>query len=92
MQKNKPCPAANSCGYADGNLTEFHCGNSDPERAFYNPIPKTPIHMPPSKEPKDLSGKKAKRTTISWSGGSLSLVFQKAGSSVCLGSLCRTQR
>ncbi|XP_021541553.1 coiled-coil domain-containing protein 34 [Neomonachus schauinslandi] len=91
--KNKPRPAAKSYGYANGKLTDFYSGNSYPEPAFYNPIPWKPIHMPPSKEAKDLSGKKTKRPVISQPHrSSSSLVVQKARSNLCLGTLCRIQR
>ncbi|XP_044922047.1 coiled-coil domain-containing protein 34 isoform X3 [Mustela putorius furo] len=91
--KNKPRPAAKSYGYANGKLTDFYSGNSYPEPAFYNPIPWKPIHMPPSKEAKDLSGKKTKRPVISQPRrSSSSLVVQKARSNLCLGTLCRIQR
>ncbi|XP_072581467.1 coiled-coil domain-containing protein 34 [Vulpes vulpes] len=91
--KNKPRPAAKSYGYANGKLTDFYSGNSYPEPAFYNPIPWKPIHMPPSKEAKDLSGKKTKRPVISQPHrSSSSLVAQKARSNLCLGTLCRIQR
>nr|XP_054517245.1 coiled-coil domain-containing protein 34 isoform X2 [Pan troglodytes] len=63
--KHKPRPAAKSYGYANGKLTGFYSGNSYPEPAFYNPIPWKPIHMPPPKEAKDLSGRKSKRPVIS---------------------------
>ncbi|XP_027434228.2 coiled-coil domain-containing protein 34 isoform X2 [Zalophus californianus] len=91
--KYKPRPAAKSYGYANGKLTDFYSGNSYPEPAFYNPIPWKPIHMPPSKEAKDLSGKKTKRPVISQPRrSSSSLVVQKARSNLCLGTLCRIQR
>ncbi|XP_045749952.1 coiled-coil domain-containing protein 34 isoform X1 [Mirounga angustirostris] len=91
--KHKPRPAAKSYGYANGKLTDFYSGNSYPEPAFYNPIPWKPIHMPPSKEAKDLSGKKTKRPVISQPHrSSSSLVVQKARSNLCLGTLCRIQR
>ncbi|XP_019667766.1 coiled-coil domain-containing protein 34 isoform X4 [Felis catus] len=90
--KNKPRPAAKGYGYANGKLTDFYSGNSYPEPAFYNPIPWRPIHMPPSKEAKDLSGKKTKRPVISQPHRSSSLVVQKARNNLCLGTLCRIQR
>ncbi|GAB5577681.1 coiled-coil domain-containing protein 34 isoform X1 [Prionailurus iriomotensis] len=105
--KNKPRPAAKGYGYANGKLTgrrktstesvvsqteNFYSGNSYPEPAFYNPIPWRPIHMPPSKEAKDLSGKKTKRPVISQPHRSSSLVVQKARNNLCLGTLCRIQR
>lgn len=90
--KNKPRPAAKGYGYANGKLTDFYSGNSYPEPAFYNPIPWKPIHMPPSKEAKDLSGKKTKRPVISQPHRSSSLVVQKARNNLCLGTLCRIQR
>ncbi|XP_003781242.1 coiled-coil domain-containing protein 34 isoform X1 [Otolemur garnettii] len=89
--KNKPRPAAKSYGYANGKLTGFYSGNSYPEPAFYNPIPWKPVHMPPPKEAKDLSGKKSKRPVISQPHKS-SLVIHKARSNLCLGSLCKIQR
>ncbi|XP_070329070.1 coiled-coil domain-containing protein 34 isoform X1 [Odocoileus virginianus] len=90
--KNKPRPAAKSYGYANGKLTGFYSGNSYPEPAFYNPIPWKPIPMPPSKEVKDLSGKKTKRPVISQPHRASSLVMHKARSNLCLGTLCRIQR
>ncbi|XP_064144413.1 coiled-coil domain-containing protein 34 [Loxodonta africana] len=90
--KNKPRPAAKSYGYANGKLTGFYSGNSYPEPAFYNPIPWKPIHMPPPKEAKDLSGKKNKRPVISQPHRSSSLVIHKARSNLCLGTLHRIQR
>ncbi|XP_024414431.1 coiled-coil domain-containing protein 34 [Desmodus rotundus] len=90
--KNKPRPAAKSYGYANGKLTGFYSGNSYPEPAFYNPIPWKPIPMPPPKEAKDLSGKKTRRPVISQPHRSSSLVIHKAGSDLCLGTLCRVQR
>ncbi|XP_011360877.1 coiled-coil domain-containing protein 34 [Pteropus vampyrus] len=90
--KNKPRPAAKSYGYANGKLTGFYSGNSYPEPAFYNPIPWKPIHMPPPKEAKDLSGKKTRRPVISQPHRSSSLVIHKARSNLCLGTLCRIQR
>ncbi|XP_004454328.2 coiled-coil domain-containing protein 34 [Dasypus novemcinctus] len=90
--KNKPRPTAKSYGYANGKLTGFYSGNSYPEPAFYNPIPWKPIHMPPPKEAKDLSGKKNKRPVISQPHRSSSLVIHKARSNLCLGTLCRIER
>ncbi|XP_059565151.1 coiled-coil domain-containing protein 34 isoform X1 [Myotis daubentonii] len=90
--KNKPRPAAKSYGYANGKLTGFYNGNSYPEPAFYNPIPWKPIHVPPPKEAKDLSGKKTKRPVISQPQRSSSLVIHKARNNLCLGTLCRIQR
>ncbi|XP_053417214.1 coiled-coil domain-containing protein 34 isoform X1 [Nycticebus coucang] len=90
--KNKPRPAAKSYGYANGKLTGFYSGNSYPEPAFYNPIPWKPVHMPPPKEAKDLSGKKSKRPVISQPHKSSSLVIRKARSNLCLGTLCKIQR
>lgn len=90
--KNKPRPAAKSYGYANGKLTGFYSGNSYPEPAFYNPIPWKPIPMPPSKEVKDLSGKKTKRPVISQPHRASSLVMHKARSNLCLGTLCKIQR
>ncbi|XP_004708308.1 coiled-coil domain-containing protein 34 [Echinops telfairi] len=90
--KNKPRPAARSYGYVNGKLTGFYSGNSYPEPAFYNPIPWKPIHMPPSKEAKDLSGKKNKRPVITQPHQSASLVAHKARSNLCLGTLHRIQR
>ncbi|XP_019604727.2 coiled-coil domain-containing protein 34 [Rhinolophus sinicus] len=91
--KNKPRPAAKSYGYANGKLTGFYSGNSYPEPAFYNPIPWKPIHMPPPKEAKALTGKKTKRPVISQPHrSSSSLVIHKARSNLCLGTLCRIQR
>nr|XP_005578411.2 PREDICTED: coiled-coil domain-containing protein 34 [Macaca fascicularis] len=90
--KHKPRPAAKSYGYANGKLTGFYSGNSYPEPAFYNPIPWKPIHMPPPKEAKDLSGRKSKRPVISQPHKSSSLVIHKARSNLCLGTLCRIQR
>ncbi|KAL0629147.1 Coiled-coil domain-containing protein 34, partial [Plecturocebus cupreus] len=85
--KHKPRPAAKSYGYANGKLTGFYSGNSYPEPAFYNPIPWKPIHMPPPKEAKDLSGRKSKRPVISQPHKSSSLVIHKARSNLCLGTL-----
>uniref|UniRef100_A0A8C6FEV6 Coiled-coil domain containing 34 n=1 Tax=Moschus moschiferus TaxID=68415 RepID=A0A8C6FEV6_MOSMO len=90
--KNKPRPAAKSYGYANGKLTGFYSGNSYPEPAFYNPIPWKPIPVPPSKEVRDLSGKKTKRPVISQPHRASSLVMHKARSNLCLGTLCRIQR
>ncbi|KAK1335864.1 hypothetical protein QTO34_003662 [Cnephaeus nilssonii] len=90
--KNKPRPAAKSYGYANGKLTGFYNGNSYPEPAFYNPIPWKPVHMPPPKEAKDLSGKKTKRPVISQPHRPSSLVIHKARNNLCLGTLCRIQR
>ncbi|XP_066107253.1 coiled-coil domain-containing protein 34 isoform X1 [Saccopteryx bilineata] len=90
--KSKPRPAAESYGYANGRLTGFYSGNSYPEPAFCNPIPWKPIHMPPSKEAKDLSEKKPKRPVISQPHKSPSLVIHRARSNLCLGTLCRIQR
>nr|XP_017509573.1 coiled-coil domain-containing protein 34 isoform X1 [Manis javanica] len=90
--KNKPRPAAKSYGYANGKLTGFYSGNSYPEPAFYNPIPWKPIHMPPPKEVKALSGKKTKKPVISQPHRSSSLVIHKARNNLCLGTLCRIQR
>ncbi|KAM5248427.1 coiled-coil domain-containing protein 34 [Ctenodactylus gundi] len=91
--KNKPRPAAKSYGYANGKLTGFYSGNSYPEPAFYNPIPWKPIHMPPPKETKDLSGKKNKKPVISQPHRPSSLVTHKArNNNLCLGTLCRIQR
>lgn len=91
--KHKPRPVAKSYGYANGKLTGFYSGNSYPEPAFYNPIPWKPIHMPPPKEAKDLSGKKTKRPMISQPNRSSSpLVIHKARSNLCIGNLCRIQR
>ncbi|XP_048216099.1 coiled-coil domain-containing protein 34 isoform X2 [Perognathus longimembris pacificus] len=90
--KNKPRPAAKSYGYANGKLTGFYSGNSYPEPTFCNPIPWKPIHMPPSKEAKDLSGKKNKRPVTSQPPRSQSLVIHKARSNLCLGTLCKIQR
>ncbi|KAM4847024.1 coiled-coil domain-containing protein 34 isoform 2-T2 [Thomomys bottae] len=90
--KNKPRPAAKSYGYASGKLTGFYSGNSYPEPAFCNPIPWKPIHMPPSKEAKVLSGKKTKRPITNQPPRSPSLVIHKARSNLCLGTLCKIQR
>ncbi|XP_002709252.1 coiled-coil domain-containing protein 34 isoform X2 [Oryctolagus cuniculus] len=90
--KNKPRPAAKSYGYANGKLTGFYSGNSYPEPAFCNPIPWKPIHMPPPKEAKDLSGKKNKRPVISQPERASSVIIHKARSNLCLGTLCRIQR
>ncbi|XP_012307659.3 coiled-coil domain-containing protein 34 isoform X1 [Aotus nancymaae] len=90
--KHKPRPAAKSYGYANGKLTGFYSANSYPEPAFCNPIPWKPIHMPPPKEAKDLSGRKSKRSVISQPHKSSSLVIHKARSNLCLGTLCRIQR
>ncbi|XP_037001937.2 coiled-coil domain-containing protein 34 isoform X1 [Artibeus jamaicensis] len=90
--KNKPRPAAKSYGYANGKLTGFYSGTSYPEPAFYNPIPWKPVHMPPAKEAKDVSGKKTRRPVISQPHRPSSLVIRKAGGSLCLGTLRRVQR
>ncbi|XP_027631167.1 coiled-coil domain-containing protein 34 [Tupaia chinensis] len=90
--KTKPRPAAKSYGYANGKLTGFYSGNSYPEPAFYNPIPWKPIHMPPPKEAKDLSGKKSRRPVISQPPRPPSLVVCKARSNLCLGTLCKIPR
>ncbi|XP_006864965.1 PREDICTED: coiled-coil domain-containing protein 34 [Chrysochloris asiatica] len=90
--KSKPRPAAKSYGYANGKLTGFYSGNSYPEPAFYNPIPWKPIHMPPPKEAKDLTGKKNKRPVISQPHRSSPLLIHKARSNLCLGTLHRIQR
>ncbi|XP_076700398.1 coiled-coil domain-containing protein 34 isoform X1 [Callospermophilus lateralis] len=89
--KSKPRPAVKSYGYANGKLTGFYSGTSYPEPAFCNPIPWKPIHMPPPKEAKDLSGKKNKRPVISQPHRS-SLVIHKARSNLCLGTLCKMER
>ncbi|XP_054997898.1 coiled-coil domain-containing protein 34 isoform X1 [Sorex araneus] len=85
--KCKPCPVVKSYGYANGKVTGFHGGNSYPEPAFYNPIPWKPIHMPPPREAKDLSGKKTKRPVTSQPHRSSPLVIHKARDNLCLGTL-----
>ncbi|XP_012874975.1 PREDICTED: coiled-coil domain-containing protein 34 isoform X1 [Dipodomys ordii] len=90
--KNKPRPAAKSYGYSSGKLTGFYSGNSYPEPAFCNPIPWKPIPMPPSKEAKELSGKKNKRPVTSQPPRSPALVIHKARNNLCLGTLCKIQR
>ncbi|XP_047373518.1 coiled-coil domain-containing protein 34 isoform X2 [Sciurus carolinensis] len=90
--KSKPRPSVKSYGYANGKLTGFYSGNSYPEPAFYNPIPWKPIHIPPPKEAKDVSGKKSKRPVISQAHRSSSLVIHKARSNLCLGTLCKMER
>ncbi|XP_036284396.1 coiled-coil domain-containing protein 34 [Pipistrellus kuhlii] len=90
--KNKPRPAAKSYGYVNGKLTGFYNGNSYPEPAFYNPIPWKPVHMPPPKEAKDLSGKKTKRPVTSQPHRPSSLIIHKARNNLCLGTLCTIQR
>uniref|UniRef100_A0A287DA79 Coiled-coil domain containing 34 n=1 Tax=Ictidomys tridecemlineatus TaxID=43179 RepID=A0A287DA79_ICTTR len=72
-------------------IVGFYSGTSYPEPAFCNPIPWKPIHMPPPKEAKDLSGKKNKRPVISQPHRS-SLVIHKARSNLCLGTLCKMER
>ncbi|XP_008839941.1 coiled-coil domain-containing protein 34 [Nannospalax galili] len=89
--KHKPRPAVKSYGYANGRLTGFYSGNSYPEPAFCNPIPWKPIHMPPSKEAKNLSGRKSKKPVIS-QPHTPSLAVHKARGNLCLGTLCRIQR
>uniref|UniRef100_A0A8C5K054 Coiled-coil domain-containing protein n=1 Tax=Jaculus jaculus TaxID=51337 RepID=A0A8C5K054_JACJA len=90
--KNKPRPAAKSYGYSSGKLTGFYNGNCYPEPAFYNPIPWKPIHIPPSKEVKDLPGKKSKRPMASQPHRSSVLAIHKARGNLGLGTLCRIQR
>ncbi|KAM3918281.1 coiled-coil domain-containing protein 34 [Leptodactylus fuscus] len=61
--KNRPRPALNSYGYANGKLTGYYDGSSYPAPGFYNPIPWKPIPVPPltKENGKNPSGKKKKR-------------------------------
>ncbi|XP_066494882.1 coiled-coil domain-containing protein 34 isoform X2 [Tiliqua scincoides] len=90
--RNKPRPASASFAYASGKYPGQPDGSTYPAPAFYNPIPWKPIVMPPPKEEKYVSVKKAKRPISSHAYRSSSMLFHKPKNNLYIGSLCRVQR